>query len=187
MPPLESLRHRFLLAPTASFTSSCTDLSCSFDGSGSSDSDGNIVSYAWDFGDNSTGSGVTPSHTYAAAGTYDVTLTVTDNDNAPGSVSHSVTVTAPTTESPPTDFTASAGNQGPWSVASLSWSGSSASSIDVYRGNGASPSSFSLIATTSNNGQYNDKIGKHATGTYTYYVCNSGSTSACSGTSTVTF
>ncbi|MDP2496665.1 MAG: PKD domain-containing protein, partial [Candidatus Palauibacterales bacterium] len=38
-------------APTADFTSSCTDLSCSFDGSGSSDSDGSIATYEWDFGD----------------------------------------------------------------------------------------------------------------------------------------
>ncbi|MDH3458376.1 MAG: PKD domain-containing protein, partial [Gemmatimonadota bacterium] len=53
-----------------------------FDGSGSTDPDGTIVSYEWDFGDGATGTGVSPSHTYAAAGTYDVTLTVTDNDGA---------------------------------------------------------------------------------------------------------
>jgi PKD repeat protein len=55
----------------------------SFDGSGSSDSDGSIVSYSWDFGDGSTGSGVTTSHQYTALGVYTVTLTVTDNDGAP--------------------------------------------------------------------------------------------------------
>jgi PKD repeat protein len=53
-----------------------------FDGSGSSDLDGTIVSYDWDFGDTNTGTGVSPTHTYAAAGTYTVTLTVTDNDGA---------------------------------------------------------------------------------------------------------
>ncbi len=50
-----------------------------FDGTGSSDVDGTIVTYAWDFGDGNAGTGPTPSHTYAAAGTYTVALTVTDN------------------------------------------------------------------------------------------------------------
>ncbi|UCB42209.1 MAG: PKD domain-containing protein [Dehalococcoidales bacterium] len=52
----------------------------SFDGSGSSDQDGTIVSYDWDFGDGGMGTGVSPSYTYAASGVYTVTLTVTDND-----------------------------------------------------------------------------------------------------------
>lgn len=51
----------------------------SFNGSGSSDPDGDNLSYAWDFGDTGTGSGATPSHTYAVAGSYLVTLTVTDD------------------------------------------------------------------------------------------------------------
>ncbi|HUW68419.1 MAG TPA: S8 family serine peptidase [Candidatus Nanoarchaeia archaeon] len=55
-----------------------------FDGSGSSDPDGTIVSYAWDFGDQYTGTGVTTSHSYTAAGTYTVNLTVTDNDGLTG-------------------------------------------------------------------------------------------------------
>lgn len=69
-------------APTASFIHSCTDLSCSFDGSGSSDSDGSIASYEWDFGDGATATGETASHTYDSDGTYTVTLTVTDDDGA---------------------------------------------------------------------------------------------------------
>ncbi|WP_237066368.1 PKD domain-containing protein [Microbulbifer guangxiensis] len=79
-------------APTASTSHSCTDLSCNFDGSASSDSDGSISSYAWDFGDGSNGSGATASHTYAASGTYTVTLTVTDNEGATGESSFDVTV-----------------------------------------------------------------------------------------------
>ena len=54
--------------PVASFTSSCTDLTCSFNASASSDSDGTISGYAWDFGDGTTGTGVTTIHTYATAG-----------------------------------------------------------------------------------------------------------------------
>ncbi len=52
----------------------------SFDGSTSTDADGSIADYAWNFGDNTAGAGPTPSaHTYAAPGTYHVTLVVTDN------------------------------------------------------------------------------------------------------------
>ena len=82
--------------PIASFTSACTGLTCSFDGSGSSDPDGTITNYAWNFGDGTTGSGVTVSHTYAAStytGTYTATLTVTDNSGATGAQSKTVTVT----------------------------------------------------------------------------------------------
>lgn len=64
----------------------------SFDGSGSSDPDGNALTYAWSFGDAGTATGVTATHTYAAAGQYLVTLTVTDNGTPP--LSNSATTTA---------------------------------------------------------------------------------------------
>jgi PKD repeat protein len=69
----------------------------SFDGSASSDPDGTISSYEWSFGDGSTAAGgPVATHTYIAAGTYTVTLTVTDNGSLAASVSHLVTVaTAP--------------------------------------------------------------------------------------------
>lgn len=65
--------------PNASFTSSCTGLTCSFNAGASTDGDGSIVSYSWTFGDATSGSGVTTSHTYPSAGTRTVTLTVTDD------------------------------------------------------------------------------------------------------------
>jgi len=62
-----------------------------FDGSASSDSDGQIAQYIWDFGDGSTGSEVAPIHTYTEAGTYTVILTVKDDDEG---LSTEVTTTA---------------------------------------------------------------------------------------------
>ena len=86
--------------PTAAITSSCGGLTCSLSGSESSDADGSITSYSWNFGDGSQASGPSStSHTYAAGGTYSVTLTVTDDDGAQGSTSKNVTVAAPPTVS----------------------------------------------------------------------------------------
>ena len=79
--------------PVAAFTSTCTELACTFDGSGSSDPDGSIAGYAWNFGDGSTGTGANATHTYATAGTYPVALTVTDNGGAPNTLTRNVTVT----------------------------------------------------------------------------------------------
>ncbi|MBZ5739515.1 PKD domain-containing protein [Nocardioides mangrovi] len=83
--------------PVAAFSSTTNHLTASFDATGSSD-DSAIASYDWDFGDSTAhGSGATPSHVYASGGTYPVTLTVTDSDGVSRSVSHDVTVSAPTT------------------------------------------------------------------------------------------
>src|SRR5438552_1898912 len=86
-------------SPTAAFTSSCTNLTCTFTNT-SSDPDGSITANSWTFGDGQTSSVVSPSHGYTAAGTYTVSLTVTDNQGATNTVSHNVTVTAP--NQPPT-------------------------------------------------------------------------------------
>ena len=70
------------------------DVSVSFDGSGSSDPESGPLTYAWDFGDGNSGTGVNPSHTYTGGGVYTVTLVVNDgvSDSAP------VTTTADITE-----------------------------------------------------------------------------------------
>jgi len=81
--------------PVVSFTRACTALTCTFDGSASSDPDGTVVSYVWTFGDGTTGSGATANHAYAASGSYTVTLTVTDNGAATSTQDQSVTVSPP--------------------------------------------------------------------------------------------
>ena len=63
-----------------------------FDGSASSDQDGTIVSYSWNFGDGSTGTGVTSSHTYTTVGTFNVTLTVMDDAGATDSAGTTATI-----------------------------------------------------------------------------------------------
>ncbi len=65
-----------------------------FDASASSDPNGTIVSYAWNFGDGTTGTGVSVYHQFTSAGTYSVRLTVRDNAGATDSVTHSVVVAA---------------------------------------------------------------------------------------------
>ena len=63
-----------------------------FDASGSTDSDGTIVRYEWDFGDGATATGVNPTHTYRRARTYTVTLTVTDDDGLTDTIAKNVIV-----------------------------------------------------------------------------------------------
>ena len=86
IPPIDS-------PPSASFTFSCVLLTCTLDGSASTDDNG-ISSYAWNFGDGTSGSGAVLSHTYGSGGTFTVVLTVTDTVAQNDSESHSVTVTA---------------------------------------------------------------------------------------------
>lgn len=68
-------------APTAVFTADCSGLSCEVNAGASSDPDGDQLSYAWDFGDGQSGTGVATEHTYVDDGPRTVTLTVSDGQS----------------------------------------------------------------------------------------------------------
>ncbi|MCD4650225.1 MAG: PKD domain-containing protein, partial [Candidatus Cloacimonetes bacterium] len=69
-----------------------TGMPITFDGSGSFDPDGTLVSYDWDFGDGTTGTGVNPTHIYSMDGIYKVSLTVTDNDGLTDTSTMTITI-----------------------------------------------------------------------------------------------
>ena len=91
--------------PNASFSFSCTGLDCNFTDQ-STDSDGTIASRSWSFGDSGSSTAQNPSHSYSAAGTYSVNLTVTDNDGASDDQTQSVTVSS-ANQAPIASFTSS--------------------------------------------------------------------------------
>jgi len=81
------------VAPVANFSVTTSGLTANFTDS-STDSDGSIASRAWNFGDGTTSTAANPSKTYSAAGTYTVSLTVTDNGGATNTRTQSVTVSS---------------------------------------------------------------------------------------------
>lgn len=78
--------------PVPHFLYAVDNLTVTFNASASNDPDGSIIDYSWSFGDNGYGKGVEVVYTYLANGTYNVTLTVTDNGNIKNSTSKDVTV-----------------------------------------------------------------------------------------------
>ena len=164
------------VAPTASFTKSCTGLSCSFTDA-SSDGDGTIVSRSWSFGDGASSTATNPTHTYASAGTYQVSLTVVDDDGASDSSTQSVTVTAPSSSG--ISLTVAGYKVKGVQHANLSWSGATSTSVDVFRDG-------TEVTTTANDGAHTDNIDNKGGGSYTYKVCDTGS-DRCSNPVTVSF
>ena len=145
--------------PQAAFTVSPTSptatQTATFNGSGSSDSDGTIESYEWDFGDGSHATGPTATHAYAHSGTYQARLEVIDNDGKSSAVTHSVAVanapplasfavlTPSPTASAPVAFDGSASSDPDGAIGGYSWdfgdgahaSGATASHAYAHAGN----------------------------------------------------
>ena len=160
--------------PTAGFTFTTLDLTATFSDT-SSDSDGTIASWSWNFGDGNTSTAQDPAHTYASDGTYNVILTVIDNDGASDNFSNNVTVTAGGSGG---DIVLAANGYKVRGVryADLNWTGAAGTQVNIYR-NGV------LIATVDNTGEYTDNLGR-ISGTFVYKVCETDG-SACSNESTI--
>ena len=141
--------------------------------------DGSLIAFSWQgdiwtvFADGGTSAVRNPSHTYAAAGTYTVALTVTDDGGATDATSQPVTV------EPSTGITLTAIGYKVRGVryVDLTWVGTSAD-VDIYLDS-------VLKTTTTNEGSYTDNLGRNS-GTFVYQVCEAG-TSNCSNEATVVF
>ena len=152
--------------PVASFTVAVSDLAIGVDASASSDLEGSIASYAWDFGDGTTGDGVTANHSFAAAGAYQVTLVVTDSQGATASASSTISVTEPVNQAPTAVFThtvadlglsvdASASTDPDGQLVSWAWDfgdGATASGVTANHGYATSGSYEVTLAVTDDRG-----------------------------------
>jgi len=161
--------------PVASFQALCDHLSCVFADT-STDPDGSVVAWTWTFGDGYGASLQNPMHTFAATGTYAVTLTVTDDQGKTSTTSTQISVAAPP---PPPVITLSATGDRIKGVRTvdLSWAGALGAQVDVYK-NGV------VLVTTENDGALRDTVAR--AGTYNYRVCMAGTTT-CSNNATVVF
>ena len=180
------------LPPTAKISATETGTSSvtvTFDGSGSSDPDGTIASYQWNFGDGSAGlSGAMVQHTYTKPGTFTATLTVTDNSGSTGTAQYPVTVADTTPPTNPTNLTdtittkSSGGGKHKTTTTyvNLSWGAatdnSGSVSYKIYR-NGA-------LLTSAASASYSDATTK--TGVlYSYYVIAVDPSGNASGSSNI--
>jgi PKD repeat protein len=160
--------------PSASFTSNCSGLTCTFSDR-STDSDGTVTRWSWTFGDGGTSTVRNPSRGYASAGSYMVTLTVTDDDGATHQRTASVSVAAGSNIVLSVTGRTDATKQ----YMLLRWTGATGAAVDVYR-NGT------FLTSTANDGQYGNSRNLPGSSSYTYRVCQTGST-ICSNQASVTF
>ena len=147
--PVENLK------PVSSFTTAVDGFDVAVNGSASSDNDGTIASYEWDFGDGGTDTGATPAaHTYTTSGNKTITLKVTDNEGAVGTSTKQVLInTAPTA-----NFTATVnGNVVAFNASTSTDPESNISSYGWNWGDGSNPvsgSNPSRSKTFANSGTY---------------------------------
>ncbi|MCF6281733.1 MAG: PKD domain-containing protein [Candidatus Polarisedimenticolaceae bacterium] len=142
-------------APTASASgpyAGTPGVAIVFDGTGSTDPDGTLSSYEWDFGDGTTGTSSTPSHTYAAQGIYNVTLLVTDDAGLTGMATTTATIGMVV-------------NQPPLAVANGPYSGTVGSPI-VFSSTGSGDPDGTIVAYEWDFGDGTTGSGSNPTHTY---------------------
>jgi leucyl aminopeptidase len=160
--------------PVAGFESSVDGLSVSFTNT-STDADDDIVSYSWNFGDTGTSVDTNPTHSYASAGRYAVSLTATDSEGNTDTANMNVDVFDG-------DITAEIlraklSRRGS-ALVDLAWDGANGSSVAIYRDG-------EIVATTNNDGRYRDRF-RDAPASVVYKICQAG-TSLCSDPITAQF
>ncbi|MBI1315679.1 PKD domain-containing protein [bacterium] len=128
--------------PTAAFTSSVNASTVNFNASTSV----GAVSYAWTFGDGNSGTGVMPTHTYAASGSYSVTLTVTDACGNTASVTQTVVIATVATCPQPSGLNAS---NVQCDRATLGWASISGNSLVQWGPAGFTPGTGTVVNTIS--------------------------------------
>ena len=146
------------------------------DGSGANDQ---VLTYTWNFGDglNMSTSNPSATHTYAAPGSFDVTLTVSDGDDTSALVQAAADVTNVPDLSGEITLSANGYKVKGRKKVDLEWNDATGANVDIYR-------EGSLIATTANDGAYTDNMDTRGGGSYVYQVCDEGT---CSDTVTVSF
>jgi len=157
--------------PVADFSFMINDLNVSFSQT-SSDNDGLIISSAWQFGDANSSTEQNPQHAYASSGTYNVSLTVTDNLGANATTIKTVNVnSAPMTGINLSHTWAKLYSSGRLRVR-LRWDGATSNQVDLYF-NGQ------VIMTTKNDGRQTHRTSNIEPGTMTYLLCEA-NTNNCS-------
>jgi len=161
-------------APNAAFEfDNTTGLSVPFTDA-STDSNDDIMTWAWNFGDGNTSAEQNPIHVYAEAGTYDVSLVVTDSGERSDEVMQSVTVAS---EAIALDVRRQYRSRLGTMRVSLTWN-SIGEEVSVYRDG-------EMIATINDSGRFTDRMRNATADSYVYTVCGAGD--ICSNEVTVSF
>lgn len=146
--------------PQAEFSFEADGLSVAFTDA-STDSNGDLASWSWDFGDGNASSEQSPVHTYAEAGTYNVTLTATDEAGQSHSITKEVTVSDSVVSA---EITRAYKSRLGRIIVDISFDGASGEQVEIYR-NGEK------VATTDNDGSYRDRVRRYDGDSATYQVC----------------